>query len=155
VGGTNWRFLKDDGFAFGKSGHFKKPPPGPVRKQTSIGGPSARTYRAQGHAVSADHAVHGGRLPSQQSSSRVILEQLGITNVAAQVINGLVAAHVHHLENQAPLPAAEVGKLERSEWPANNFASRPARPAVWPHCRHSAGLSRCPLYPQKRTSTGL
>jgi hypothetical protein len=37
--------------------------------------------------------LHGGRLPLQQPSSRMILQQLRVTDIAAQGIDRLVAAH--------------------------------------------------------------
>lgn len=63
----------------------------------------------------------------QEILPRVILEHLGIADIAAHRLDRAVAGHVHDLEQAAPDLAAEVMKPARSEWALNCLASRPTR----------------------------
>jgi hypothetical protein len=62
-----------------------------------------------------------GKARSQQPRARVIAEEMGIAHIAAQRVHTPMAALVHHLKIEAPRPAADVRKPERSEWPAKSL----------------------------------
>jgi hypothetical protein len=68
-------------------------------------------------------------MPSQQPRSGVVLENLGIPDIAAQRVDRAVAGDVHHLKIEAPRRAADVRNPARSDWPEKACGSSPTRSA--------------------------
>src|SRR5260221_13652025 len=59
----------------------------------------------------------------------MVLEGIGPADIAADGLDRLVPAHIHHGEQAVPASAAEVRKPERRLWPASPVGSRPAASA--------------------------